>query len=421
MRVSTSQMYNLGVNSMEQQYSAMVKTQQQLSTGRSMLTPSDNPVAAAQALDVAQSQSTNAQYITNTAAATSALSMQESILSSATTTLQSIQTIAVQAGDPSLNSADRQSLAIQLQGTYDQLLGLANSTDGNGQYLFSGYKGNTQPFTPSASGAQYNGDQGQRMVQISASQQVAISSSGAGVFQLIKNGNGTFATGAANANTGTGVVSPGVVVDTALWNASTNSRDFSLKFDVTAGVTTYDVVDNVSGNSLLTGAPAAAAGPYTGTFTSGGNITLPTTGAQLTITGQPATGDTFTVQASKSNQDIFSTISSLIATLKGPVGTGTNGDTTLANNLNTAISNLGNGLNNLLTVRASVGATLQQVNAQNSTNTNLATGYASTLSGLQDLDYAKAISNLSLQQLGLSAAQKSFVTVQGLSLFNYIQ
>lgn len=433
MRISTNMIYDQGVTTINQQYSDLLKLQQQLATGRKILTPSDDPIASARTLEVSQSQSVNAQYMTNGEYAQSALELQESVLTQVTELLQDARVLAINAGDPSLSDADRKSLATDLQGRYEQLLGLANSTDGNGQYLFAGYRSNVLPFTETTSGTvAYNGDQGQRLMQISASRQAAVSSSGADVFQLIKDGNGTFVSAAASTNTGTGVVSPGVVTDPTKWNSAANNQDFTIVFDVdstvTPSVTTYDIIDNVSGNSLLTGAAPAAA-PYPRTFTSGGSIALASQGAEpsfdfgasLTITGEPATGDTFTVQASNTDQDIFSTLKNLINALQTPVSATGSGNTRLTNDLNTALSNLDLAQDKLLTVRATVGATLKEVEATRTTGEDLALQYSSTLSDLRDLDYAKAISDMAQKQASLEAAQQSFLRVQGLSLFNFLQ
>jgi flagellar hook-associated protein 3 FlgL len=263
---------------------------------------------------------------------------------------------------------------------------------------------------------------------------VPISDAGSDIFQLIKNGNGTFATAPNAANAGTGIVSPGNVTDAAAWNAATNPQDFSIKFfvdtTVNPNVTTYDIVDNVSGNSLLTGA-AAGAGPYLRTYTDGAAIQLtrqapPDTnpaafdfGAEVSIKGAPASGDTFTVKAS-TNVDLFTTLNNLITAVDtaahGPVG-----NTVLANQLNIAHSNLDNSITNVLTVRASVGSRLKEVDNAKSAGSDVVLQYQQTLSGLRDLDYAKAISDLTLQQTTLQAAQQSFAKIQGLSLFNFIQ
>ena len=435
IRVSTNMIYDQGVFNMQNRSSAMLKTQDQVANGRRMLTPADDPVAAARSLEVEQAKAITEQHSRNSDSAISALGMSDSTLASVTSLLQSAKTLTVNAGDGALTPTDLQSLGLELQARYQEMLGLANSTDGNGTYLYSGYQGSTIPFSETAPGVvAYRGDQGQRLVQIAPSRQVAISDAGSDVFQLIKNGNGTFAAAAAGANTGTGIVSPGNVTDAAAWNNAANPQDFTVKFfvntTVNPNVTTYDIVDNVSGNSLLTGA-AAGAGPYLRTYSDGAAIQLKTQappdtnavpfdyGAEISIKGAPASGDTFTIKAS-TNVDVFTTLNNLITAVnnapRSPLG-----NTQLANQLNVAHSNLDNVLTNILTVRGAVGSRLKEVDNAKSSDADIVLQHNQTLSGLRDLDYAKAISDLTLQTQTLQAAQQSFAKIQGLTLFNFIQ
>jgi flagellar hook-associated protein 3 FlgL len=116
---------------------------------------------------------------------------------------------------------------------------------------------------------------------------------------------------------------------------------------------------------------------------------------------------------------VFTTITNLIQTLRSP-SDGSAGKAALANNLNTASLNMKNALDNVLTVQASVGARLKEVDSLDSTGDDLNIQYQTTLSGLQDLDMVKAVSLYTQQQQTLQAAQVSFKTMSGLSLFNYI-
>lgn len=421
MRISTNMLYDLGVGGIQQQASALIKTQQQIATGRRILTPQDDPVGAARVLEISQSKSLNEQYDVNTDSATSSLGLEESSLASIGSLIQDARTLAINAGNPTLDHNNLVSLATDLRGRYQELLGIANGTDGNGQYMFSGYKGSTTPFAETAPGnVAYNGDQGQRLVQISPSRQIAVNDAGADVFMRIKNGNGTFVTAAANTNTGTGLVSPGTVLDPAKWAAASDknlSIQFSVNSLVTPPVTTYDILDSTN-TSILT-APR--------TFTSGSTISLsglaspPASstdyGIELSIQGAPANGDSFTVNAS-TNESIFTTLNNLITALETANVPGN--QAALMNDLNTALSNLDNGLDQVLTVRASVGARMKEIDSVKSAGEDTALQYDQTLSALQDLDYAKAITDLTRQQTGLEAAQKSFLKVQGLSLFNFI-
>jgi flagellar hook-associated protein 3 FlgL len=403
MRISTNTLYDQGVSAILQQQEAVLKTQQQVSTGRRILTPADDPVAAARALDITQAESINGQYAKNQTNATSSLSLAESVLQGVTNLVQDVRTAAVSAGDPTLANSDRANLATALRGRLEELIGLANSTDGSGQYLFSGYQGTTKPFTQSASGVQYSGDQGQRLSQVSASRQIAVSDSGTDVFERIKNGNGVFVTAAGVANSGSGVISSGNVVTPA----SLTGHNYQITFTVAAGATTYDVVDTSTTPAATT---LSAGNPYT----SGNAISFD--GLQFDIHGSPADGDQFTV-APSTNQSLFKTLNDLIAVVATPLN-GQSDSTKLTNGLNTALLNLDRGLDNILGARAAVGTRLQEVDALQNAGSDLALQYQQTLSQLQDVDYAKAISDLSRQQMNLDAAQKTFLKVSGLSLFN---
>ncbi|QDQ28853.1 flagellar hook-associated protein 3 [Chitinimonas arctica] len=195
MRVATSTIFNLGVFNMNNRSVDLFKLQNQLSTGRSILTPSDDPVASARALDLTQATRLNGQYIDNVKYANDTLALTENNLQQTVETIQDIQQLAVQSGNPALTNSEKRIIEADIRGKYQSLLGLANTTDGNGMYLFSGFKGDTKPFNEKAFGdVSYDGDQGQRAVQISPSRQIPVSNSGADVFVKIRNGNGTFAT-----------------------------------------------------------------------------------------------------------------------------------------------------------------------------------------------------------------------------------
>lgn len=402
MRVSTNTVYEQGVSAILRQQESLLKTQQQVSTGRRILTPADDPVAAARALDVTQAESLNAQYAENRNNAKSSLGLTESVLQGITTLIQDVRTVAINAGNPTLANNDRASLATGLRGRLEELIGLANTTDGTGQYLFSGYQGTTKPFTQTATGAQYSGDQGQRLIQAAASRQIAVSDSGTDLFERIKNGNGVFVTAAGAANSGSGVISPGAVVTPA----SLTGHNYQINFTVVAGAITYDVVNTTTSTTL------SAANPYA----SGSAIGFD--GLQFDIQGSPANGDRFSV-APSANQSLFKTLNDLIAAVAAPVS-GPAGSARLTNGLNTALVNLDRGLDNVLSIRAAVGTRLQELDSLHSTGEDLALQYQQTLSQLQDVDYARALSELSRQQVYLEAAQKSFLKVSGLSLFNYL-
>ncbi|MDN3577498.1 flagellar hook-associated protein FlgL [Chitinimonas viridis] len=195
MRVATSSIYNLGVFNMNNRQVDLFKLQNQLSTGRKILTPSDDPVSSARSLDLTQATRQNEQYVTNVKYANDTMALTEANLQHAIGVIQDIQQLAVQSGATTLTNAEKRMVEADIRGKYQELLGLANTTDGNGLYLFAGFKGDTKPFNEQGYGnVRYDGDQGQRAVQVSPSRQIPVSDSGSDIFVKIKNGNGTFTT-----------------------------------------------------------------------------------------------------------------------------------------------------------------------------------------------------------------------------------
>lgn len=149
MRVSTIMMYQQNMRGITDSQSAWLKYGEQMSTGKRVNRASDDPVAASQAVVLSQAQAQNSQFATARTFATQRVSIEESTLSQVTTAIQSAQEKIVYAGNGTLSDDDRNSLATDLQGIRDQLLNLANSTDGNGRYIFAGYKTDTPPFDDS--------------------------------------------------------------------------------------------------------------------------------------------------------------------------------------------------------------------------------------------------------------------------------
>ena len=406
MRISTNSMFNSGINQLNTLQSNLARTQMQLSANRRLLTPSDDPIASARVIETTQSQSVNAQYGVNRQNARSSLTMVESALGNATGVLQDVQELTVRAGSAALSPSDRATLADEAASHLESLLGIANSSDGEG-YLFAGFKTTTEPFSRTATGAQYLGDQGQRKLQVSSARQFAISTPGSNVFENNATGNGKFATGTTAGNTGTGVISNGAVGNPA----ALTGHNYELSFAVagTPPVSTFTVLDANTGL-----APAGVSGPQP--FVAGQQIAFD--GVTFDIKGAPANGDKFTV-APSSKQSVFTTLTDLIATLRAPVVAGAGG-TTLTNGLSKASENLASALDSVLGERAAAGARLKELDELDSAGEDLDIQYAGTLSQLQDLDLVSTITKFTQQQFSLEAAQKSFKSLSGLSLFNYI-
>ena len=152
MRIATNTLFNISTSGLQKHLSDQARLQEQLSSERRILTPSDDPINSARILDISQTASINEQYAVNSKTADSALSITESNLAQIVGVIQDLQTLAVNAGNATQTAAEKKMLETELQGRYQELLGLANSTDGNGIYLFSGFQGDIKPFTENTFG-----------------------------------------------------------------------------------------------------------------------------------------------------------------------------------------------------------------------------------------------------------------------------
>ncbi|MFT7234756.1 MAG: flagellar hook-associated protein 3 FlgL, partial [Methylophagaceae bacterium] len=163
MRISTGQIFQQGLTAILNQQTALNKTQQQIATGQKLASPADDPVAAVQILNLEREINILGQYIGNGKAANTKLSIEEGVLKGVTNVLQRIRELAVQGLNDTNTGVDRAAIAQEVLALNDQLLSFANTTDASGNYLFSGFNTDTQPY--SSIGASYSGDEGQRNIQ----------------------------------------------------------------------------------------------------------------------------------------------------------------------------------------------------------------------------------------------------------------
>jgi flagellar hook-associated protein 3 FlgL len=408
MRISTSQFYNLNIQTMDGEQSQLNDLYQQISSGQSLTTPADNPLAAAQAVQLTMTTATFSQYTSNQNAALSSLQLEDKTLSNVTDVIQNINSLTVRAGDGSLNDSDRAAIAKQMQGLRDQLLTISNTSDGAGNYVFSGFQATTQPFTNAAGGGvTYLGDNGVRQAQVADTQQIATNDPGSNVFLAVPSvGTEAVSAGAAG-NTGTATIGRPAITNP---NAATNADSYTITIGGTAAAPTYTVTDNTLGTTT----PAVA-------YTSGSSIALGA-GMTVAIKGAANPADTFSVTpaTNPANSSLFGSIDSIINALNQPANNNPTAEATLTNSLATGLTRLQNSLTNVTVVQASVGGREQELQALQTTTQTNSVQTQSDLANLTSTDMVSAISHFELTQTALQAAQQSFVKIQGLSLFQYI-
>lgn len=395
MRISTSWMQQSAINSILDRQSAMATTQAQLSSGKRILSPSDDPVAAAQVLTLQHVDAANQQYQRNIDSASGRLGLETNALNQVTTILQTARTLALQGNNGTQTAADRNAIAAQLRQLFSQLVQTANGTDGQGDSLFAGNAARTIPFVQGANyNVTYAGDDGQRMVAAAPAMQVATNDPGSNVFMNIPAGNGGFVVQAGAANTGSLVVGASSVTDTGTYTPGN-----------------YTVTFTAPGQWQATDAGGAVVG--SGSYNGDSSISFG--GMQIQLQGTPATGDTLAVQSGTS-QSMFASLGNLIDTFANlPPGTQS------GNAVNRSIEGMDQSLQRVLDVQARIGARVNTLSQQKTSEGSLDVQYQGSISNLQDLDMASAIGKLNLQQVALQAAQQTYVKVQGMSLFDYLK
>jgi flagellar hook-associated protein 3 FlgL len=393
MRISTHALHQNALTAMLGQQSALSKIQGQIGSGRRVQTPADDPVAAVHLLELQRALQESEQFRKNADTASNRLTLEEQALADAGTLLERVRELTVQANNGTLGAADRQMISTEVRTRVQELMGIANRRDANGEYLFSGYATLTQPFAQSGSAVSYFGDQGGRSLQVGPTQRVADSHSGFEVFMDVAEGNGVFVTDATATNTGSGVIGGGSVTDLAQWVPD----DYTLRFISTTG--NYEIVDS------------SATVIATGTYTANSAISF--RGVNVNLSGIPANGDSFTISRSRT-EDLFTTLNNLITALEAPAASPAQ-RAQVSTDMAGVLQQLDQSSDHLSTIRATVGTRLSSIEATQVSLEERKIELESMTSELRDIDYAEAITKMNQQMVGLQAAQASYAQRGGQS------
>jgi flagellar hook-associated protein 3 FlgL len=398
MRISTFWMQQSAVNAMLDQQAGIAHTELEVSTGRRILSPSDDPAGASRALSLTHADAANTQYQRNIDSASAKLANEDQTLSSVSDLLDRVRTLALEGQNGTLDAGDRKNIATEIRERLSQLVALANTKDANGEYIFAGNATRTQPFVQGAGGVTYAGDQGQRSIAIAPGQTIATGDPGSDIFQMIPGGNGTFQIAASPTNAGTLVSGATSVGDMSQWDGGSYQIEFTAPDQ-------YQVVD--ASNTVVA----------SGSYASGDTISF--RGVEIGFTGVPVAGDSYSVGPSTA-KDMFSTLSDIADALESP-GFTPHDAAVIHDRIGRAIENIDRASDRIVDVRARIGARLNRTDDQSNLNAGVGVDLKSALSKVQDTDYASAVSRLNLQMTGLQAAQAAYVKTQGLSLFNYLK
>ncbi|MEM5730568.1 flagellar hook-associated protein FlgL [Shewanella algae] len=401
MRISTSQMYQQNLNSILQKQTDTNRILEQLSSGKKVNTAGDDPVAAIGIDNLYQQNALVQQYLKNVDYSKNHLSMAESKLGSAETLVTSIREQMLRAVNGTLAPSERQMIADELRGSLDELLSIANTQDESGNYLFSGFSTDNQPFAFDASGNMvYSGDSGVRDALVAQGVAMGTNIPGDSAFMKVPNGLGDYGVNYLASQTGDFRVLSAKIDNPAAHVADTYTFNFT---DNGAGGVDLEVLDS-GGTAVANVANFDASNPVS------------FNGIEVKLDGTPAGGDSFTMEPD-AEVPIFDTIQQAIDLLEDPNRVNTpEGKAELAQLLN----NVDSGLNQLSVARGVAGNNLKSLESYSSNHTEEELVNKSALSLLEDLDYASTITEFQKQQLALNAVSNVFSRVGSVSLFDFI-
>lgn len=402
MRVSTAQFYLQSALQMSNKTSDVNEQMAYLSSGKRVLTAKDDAVAFGTLVGYKDDLANIEKYNRNINQAENHNSLQEVLFSDAQLILDNVKQDMLLANNGRMSSEDLQAIATQVNNSLSQLLDIANSQDENDEYIFSGYQTEQKPFSQQIDNSiTYNGDSGVRELQIAKNINIPISQSGEAAFNQIPNALGDFSVDYTT-NTSGIAVEKANVTNRSDYNAGAIPHDYTFTFNPSAADL---VVTDSSGATVFT----------TSTYTTGQSISFD--GIDVNLSGNPLPGDSFTL-SEENSVSVFSTLNAAIEWMeKGVVNTNQEQH---AVDFNTILNQLNSALTHISSRQVDSGIRLQVLESQRSRHLDSQLYLESGKSRIEDLDFAKAISEFEQSQIALQASQQAFTKIQNLTLFNYI-
>ncbi|WP_019026996.1 flagellar hook-associated protein FlgL [Colwellia piezophila] len=411
MRVSTAQFYLQSSQLMSQKSSEVNEQMAYLSSGKRVLTAKDDAISYGTLAGYKNDLANIEKYKRNINQAESHNSLQEVVFADAELILNTIKEVMLQANNGAMSDEDRQTLAKQARNSFEQLFDLANSKNENGAYIFSGYQTEQQPFSQQVDGTvTYNGDSGVRELQIAKNINIPTNQTGDAVFMTVANAIGDFTANypTTPVNTSGVAVESANVTDRNAYNLGTGPYTFATD-PITNDLTVTDSTLPIPAVVF----PIFPAIPVP--YVAGQTITFD--GIDVTLSGNPLPGESFTINEQE-EISLFATINEAISWMEQ--GSVSSNQEQSQVDYNALLSQLNSSMSHITSRRVDSGIRLQVLDSQENRHLDAEINLTSGRANIEDLDFAKAISEFEQAKLALQASQQTFSKVQGLSLFNYI-
>ena len=402
MKISNSYLFDQATKNIQTAQSDVSKSREQIASGKSLVRPSDD-TGKLRSIEILKSQQRKVESYENSMNyLTDRFQLEESVLGSASDILIRLKDLAIQAANDSMATSDRDIIATEVESLRDELLGIANTRDVEGNFIFAGSKSDTKPFVMNQSTdvVQYAGDNRRLFTAVSDTRVLESNTDGTKVFEPINRTSTTFdlrgikEAGDYNFRVGDSVIEFKVVTPLSASDIKT-SIDNALANSSISSTATVELVNGQANVQLV--------------LTGRAGVAL--SGIDVTQSEGDSTPVTVTVnQTSTVGVDFFKMLSDFHKGLAS--------DT--RSDIDRAISELTSAQQVIAESLGSVGSKLNTVERQQDINADLGLRLDQMLSNEEDLDYAKAVTQFNAELVRLEATQASFAKVAQLSLFQFI-
>lgn len=411
MRLSFNMKFNAGLDGILNTQQKMNRAQDQLTKQTRILTPADDPAASAKVLGLDQNLEQVAQFQNNSVLLKNNLALEETVLSNMRTSLDRVSMLAIAAGNATYTEAERGALAQELKNIQIELLDLMNSRNAEGGYIFSGYQDKKQSYSlNNATGIyEFQGDDGQKALQISPT--IALPGNDSGKF-VFENVDARFKTTPAVVSAGGATSANVVVADQGQFDAyykqtydslTPANNDFSV---VLTAPSTYEILQN----------GAALVPPVTGAFTP--NAPIQFNGLTINVNGAavvPGQVD-FSLQPPE-KKNMLTTIGEFITALENPAIS----DFEFTDMISDTVNQITSAASNIDSSLSTIGGRVNVLDSVFGTNEDLTINNKAYRADISEVDYAAALTEITKQEIALQAISATFTKVSGVSLFDYIR
>ncbi|MEH6532368.1 MAG: flagellar hook-associated protein FlgL [Photobacterium frigidiphilum] len=393
-RIANFHHYNSVSNDMNRQQIKVQENQQQLASGKRLLTAGDDPVASIYIQNFDQQNTQIDQSVKSITMARNRLNNEEAAIAEVENLLDDAKRKSMMMVNGSLSSDDRMAHKQDMQGVFDSFINLANSRDESGNYVFAGTQYSQQPFFRDNNGdVAYVGDSYQRMAKIAPSVDVPVNDAGDKLFLEVANPFGDYQPDYA-------LESGSLLLLSQAKNGNdADQSEYRVDFSTSSGDTSYELYQD---GALVSTAPFD---PHKG---------IQWNTLQVDLKGEIKDGDSIALNRQE-NVSVFDAFKRGIELSDSDVS-----DASATAELHQVAEELAQGFKHINRARSEVGTRLQTLDRQEDMHQDFKIVMNEARGTLEDLDYATAVIELNQNMMALQASQQAFAKTKDLNLFNYI-